>query len=1460
MPALTSGYTVAAAFGLIEPGVHQMNFLLKTALALAAAGGGTLFTAGAALAGGFPAPYCTRDFIDDIEPITLVRMSNIDNPSSATVNGSPALEDYTAVLGTLRPGSTYPLRVEGNTAGNFTVAIRAYFDWNQDAVFNEDASERVEIGSFVNSTGVDGKFALANVTIPLSAVSGQTRMRVVKRYQTAGAACGTEAAGSSYGQAEDYTINIDPAALQPPTMSVAFAPAYADASLPTTLTISLGQFAADAGPLALVADLVNTLPAGMTVAATPNASTTCPAGTLTADPAAGTITLATGAQIPPTGCSVSVDVQVAGPANYANSLPSNALRTTGGNFVPVVTGYYQATAPGLPTYGVGFEAPAFGLGNLPQGDWGRGGGVATDTRIVTTNPAAGAQNLRLSWTAAGSTTVAAISPTFAPGTKAYSVASAKLSISAPVATGTDFDFAPQDPAAGSVVARLRFARPAAGVNRIMRLDPNGTGPGVAGYVDTGATWSPGAYFDVKVIANRSAQTYDVCINGAPIVTGAPAFARNTSNIAIIGTKGANTQNNILDADDVVIDNTNFGTCNGLPIPRTVTPSVGTPSGSISPGSPVVVDDGSTTQFTLIADPGFHVDNVAGTCGGSLAGNVFTTAAVTADCTVIANVAADVITRTVTPSVGTPSGTISPATPQVVNDGATAQFTLTADTGFHIDNVGGTCGGSLAGNVFTTAAVTADCTVIANFAADPVGGFVCSGPINHTMAATVDGTSINWATGAILDDDLTGYDINVWNSGGLTMYWNSSPAGNAGVAPTTTSSDYSVLQSGAVIGPASTWSRTGGAMTSFRAGVNGYLGFRYQCTAGTCYGYAHFTTTSATGYPATLIDYCHDTSGAAVTIPAGITHAVTPSVGTPSGTISPATPQTVADGATTQFTLTPDSGFQIDSVGGTCGGALAANVFTTNAVTADCTVIANFVAGGADPVIDVDPASLGFTVDEGASDSAALTIANIGGGTLDWAIQEGTTAQPSSSHMKSLATRRAGPETAATLMRSGNVAGSLYGTTILLGDHDISQTADNAPGDEGVSCGVAGTSTADNSWWRRFYFNEHPAVGASSNVTSVTITSGSTGPNGVPFTVNLYTLPHSTAVNTIPTGSLTLIGTATGTIDSGLAVVNVPVTGAIDDTVGKDLVVEWHTDGNAAGGQFFPGANASAETHPTFLSSVACGLASPTTASAIGFPDFHLVMVVSLTNGGGGPTCQNPADVPWLSVSPAAGSLAGGASQDATVSVDATGVAAGSYSANLCVTSNDPVNPLVNVPVALTVEAVVGEPCSAADTIFCDGFDLPDVGDPDIVTGAINLPVNNDFDGNALDLVTGTYLPWNAARVDDVNFYNGGDGLYVYWYGDAVPGQGGVSSDGVTFDVLQSGATIGPASQIIAASIALTGTWWNGADGYFGIAFMNESTGAMNYGYVHVTTSSPDGYPAQTLEYAYNQAGNPITIP
>jgi hypothetical protein len=68
-------------------------------------------------------------------------------------------------------------------------------------------------------------------------------------------------------------------------------------------------------------------------------------------------------------------------------------------------------------------------------------------------------------------------------------------------------------------------------------------------------------------------------------------------------------------------------------------------------------------------------------------------------------------------------------------------------------------------------------------------------------------------------------------------------------------------------------------------------------------------------------------------------AVTPSASA-GGSISPATVQIVEPGATASFNVTPLGGFAA-AVGGTCGGNLVGNMFTTNIVVADCTVVATF---------------------------------------------------------------------------------------------------------------------------------------------------------------------------------------------------------------------------------------------------------------------------------------------------------------------------------------------------------------------------------------------------------------------------------------------------------------------------------------------------------------------------------------
>jgi hypothetical protein len=72
------------------------------------------------------------------------------------------------------------------------------------------------------------------------------------------------------------------------------------------------------------------------------------------------------------------------------------------------------------------------------------------------------------------------------------------------------------------------------------------------------------------------------------------------------------------------------------------------------------------------------------------------------------------------------------------------------------------------------------------------------------------------------------------------------------------------------------------------------------------------------------------------------YTVTPSVNGSGGTISPGAVVSVKSGAATAFQVTPNAGYTA-SVGGTCGGTLSGTTYTTNTVTANCTVVATFAS-------------------------------------------------------------------------------------------------------------------------------------------------------------------------------------------------------------------------------------------------------------------------------------------------------------------------------------------------------------------------------------------------------------------------------------------------------------------------------------------------------------------------------------
>src|SRR5690554_2602704 len=151
-----------------------------------------------------PDPGCLFDITASVEPITRVVLAGIDNTSSAVVNGSPALEDFTHIEGTMGQGTEYDIALEGNTDGNWTNYFTVWIDWDQNGVW--EADEMYEIGSITNSTGTDGQQATGTITVPADAPFGSTTMRVIKSFGSSP----TDPCGQySFGQGEDYTIIVE---------------------------------------------------------------------------------------------------------------------------------------------------------------------------------------------------------------------------------------------------------------------------------------------------------------------------------------------------------------------------------------------------------------------------------------------------------------------------------------------------------------------------------------------------------------------------------------------------------------------------------------------------------------------------------------------------------------------------------------------------------------------------------------------------------------------------------------------------------------------------------------------------------------------------------------------------------------------------------------------------------------------------------------------------------------------------------------------------------------------------------------------------------------------------------------------------------------------------------------------------------------------------------------------------
>lgn len=176
----------------------------------------------------------------------------------------------------------------------------------------------------------------------------------------------------------------------------------------------------------------------------------------------------------------------------------------------------------------------------------------------------------------------------------------------------------------------------------------------------------------------------------------------------------------------------------------VTPSISAGTGVIAPSLPQEVTQGDSIAFLLTPGSNFHVGAVTGSCGGSLAGNTYTTAPVLTDCSVV--VRFDQSTFTLSYTAGA-NGSISGPTPQIVANGANgAPVSADPATGYHFVQWSD---GSTA-NPRTDGPVTQDISVSASFARN-------SYAVTSSVAASGHGT-ITPASQNVLHGDSAAFTV------------------------------------------------------------------------------------------------------------------------------------------------------------------------------------------------------------------------------------------------------------------------------------------------------------------------------------------------------------------------------------------------------------------------------------------------------------------------------------------------------------------------------------------------------------------------------------------------------------------------------------------------------------------------------------------------------------------------------